>query len=128
MMPVLAGSTSAGLQPSAVAAAVHMDRASASPRGPVATLELPLLQRMARARPPRRCFLPTMTGAPSTRLVVNTPAAVHGPSAAMRQRSDLPLALTPAVVAAARKPWEAVRERAGFLGGLGDMGGSKSEK
>src|SRR6059036_1808073 len=81
-----------------------MRLASSSPRVPVQALAQPEFAITARISPAWRARISrsTSTGAACTRLVVNTPAAVHGRSAASNARSGAPLGLSPHAVAA---PW-----------------------
>ena len=67
----------------------------------------PAFTTIARARPPARCSLERSTGAAWARLLVKTPAALHGVSATSSARSCRP-GLIPAGTAAARKPSGAV--------------------
>jgi hypothetical protein len=87
------------------------------PRGPVQALALPALATIARMWLAccSRISWSYSTGAALTRLVVNTPAALHGPSAATSARSSVvaPIALlvlSPQDTAAARKPRARVKE------------------
>ena len=75
--PVEHARTSAASTPSAAAAAETTDRASASPRSPVAAFAWPLLTSTARPSTARRCARGSgATGAAATRFVVNRPATV----------------------------------------------------
>src|SRR5262249_5133646 len=110
MTPVELTRTSRGEQPTASATARHIASASRTPRAPVAELLMPLLHTIARATPAvaRRCRLLTITGAPTTRFVVKTPAAAHGTSATISARSGLPDGLIPQTPPAAVKPRQRV--------------------
>ena len=88
MTPVEATSTSSGWAPICSATRGHSLCASAIPRSPVAALELPELITMARAVDRGSRSRETLTGAPQTRFVVNTPAAEHGRSEANNARSS----------------------------------------
>src|SRR5699024_7913359 len=88
------------------------------PSSPVATLAPPELSTTARALPPRATSRLHCTGAPTTRLVVNTQAATCcGPSLTTRARSGLPEGFSPAVIPAARKPCGEVTVTARLLRG-----------
>ena len=79
---------------------------SRKPGEPVQALAPPELRITASTRPSLTTCRLQVTGAASTRLLVNTAAAWwSGPSLTTRARSDRPLALSPAVTPAARKPW-----------------------
>src|SRR4051794_474851 len=75
-----------------------------SPQVPVAALALPALTTTARTRSEGTRARSHFTGAAQTRLVVNVPAAAHGPSATKTARSNPPDGLIPARVAPARNP------------------------
>src|SRR5262249_15327632 len=110
MTPVELTRTSRGEQPTASATARHIASASRTPRAPVAELLMPLLHTIARATPAvaRRGRLLAITGAPTTRFVVKTPAAAHGTSATINARSGLPDGLIPQTPPAAVKPRQRV--------------------
>ncbi len=72
------------------------------------TLAHPLLTMQAPSRPARICSRPTITGAPTTLLVVNTAAAAAGVRDASIAKSGLPDALMPQAIAPARNPFGAV--------------------
>src|SRR3954454_5811351 len=115
MTPVEATRTASALQPSASAARVAVRRAFRSPCAPVAALALPALITMARIASEGTRARSQRTGAAQTRLVVNIPAAAHGPSAASTARSSPPDGLIPALTAAARKPAGIERGTCSFI-------------
>ena len=86
--PVEQTSTSSGEQSSRLATSAVIQRASSSPRVPVQALALPELMTTPRAVERGSRDRETFTGAPHTRLVVKTPTAVEGPSAANSARSS----------------------------------------
>jgi hypothetical protein len=102
--PVDATKTSSGAIPSLRAAASHIVWAFRMPASPVATLAMPEVTTMARARPPRTCARETMTGAPGTVLRVNIAAAAQGRSEKSSPTSSRSGSsyLTPACTAPAR--------------------------
>ncbi len=76
-----------------------------NPRDRVHALAPPELRTTARARPSPTAVRLQVTGAASTRFVVNTPAATsRGPSFTTRARSGRPEAFNPAVTPAAAEP------------------------
>ena len=78
--------------------------ASASPRAPVAALACPLLTTTAVPRPAAIRPRVSVTGAATTRFVVNRPATVVPGAPTSRPRSAAPLGFTPALTPAARNP------------------------
>ena len=103
--PVEQTSTSSGEQSSRFATSAVIHRASSSPRVPVQALALPELTITARAVARGKRERETFTGAPHTRLVVKTPTAVDGLSAANSARSSFEdPGLMPQATPAARKP------------------------
>src|SRR5690606_22277863 len=83
--------------------------ASWKPAAPVAAFAPPELRTTASRRPSAIAWRLQMTGAATTRLDVNTPAAVNwGPSLTTSATSGLPEALRPAVTPAATNPWGCV--------------------
>ena len=103
--PVEATSTPELEMPSAAAVASTIDHASRRPLDPVQALALPELVTIACAAPDWICARLTVTGAATTRLVVNTPAAVAGRSEASRARSALPLRFMPQAATPAENPF-----------------------
>ena len=77
MTPVEATIISSGEMPKAFAARALISSAISMPFA-LQVLALPLLQITAWAMPLDRCFFVTVRGAPLTRLVVYTAAALHG--------------------------------------------------
>src|SRR5579871_5124598 len=103
MRPVAHSSTASGGTPSSRAASAVDASTARSPAAPVQALALPAWISTAAARPARSRRRETVTGAATTRLPVNTPAATTGRSAAMSATSG-PRALSPARTPAKRKP------------------------
>ena len=102
--PVDATSTCEDGTPSAAPASATIVQALSRPAVPVQALAEPELVTIARARPPWIWARLTVTGAATTRLVVNTPAAVAGRSETSRVRSDLPLRFMPQAATPAANP------------------------
>ena len=104
MIPVEEGKTSSKMQPKLSAAATQVATQPSMPGAPLAQLALPELTSTAATRPPvaARCRRPTVTGAATTRLVVNMAAPTAAPTAPPASRataiarSRLPLDLIPA--------------------------------
>ena len=106
MIPVEEGKTSSKMQPKLSAAATQVATQPSMPGPPVAQLALPELTSTAATRPPvdARWRRPTVTGAATTRLVVNMAAPTAAvaippapaPVAIAIPRSRLPLDLIPA--------------------------------
>ena len=78
MTPVEATSTRSSGMRRCLATISVISRASRTPCSPVATFEQPLDATMAWATPLRIRSRVTLTGAPTIRFVVKTPAAVAG--------------------------------------------------
>src|SRR5208337_510918 len=97
-----------GWRPNSLAAARALSLAVCMPLRPVQALALPEFTSTARQRPwlSARFCRERSTGAASTRLVVNRPAAVvAGASQRIKAKSSSPCAfLIPAAIAAPRKP------------------------
>ena len=108
MTPVEARSTCSGSHPNIWETMSQVSRATARPGSPVAALALPELTATAWTRPQLsapRCSRHTVTGAAQNRLVVNTPAALTGRSAASSAKSARSgLRRKPAWMPAALKP------------------------
>src|SRR5918994_1772738 len=85
--------------------------AAAMPGRPVQAFALPLLIKMARPTPWRRCRRSRATGAATARLVVNTPPMGPLRSDTTSARSRPPAFLMPQCRPAARKPRGAVMPR-----------------
>ena len=83
MIPVEEGKTSSKMQPKLSAAATQVATQPSMPGAPLAQLALPELTSTAATRPPvaARCRRPTVTGAATTRLVVNMAAPTAALSA-----------------------------------------------
>ena len=80
-------------------------QASSRPAVPVQALAQPELVTTACAVPVCTCARLTVTGAATTRLVVNTPAAAAGRSETSRARSALPLRFMPQALMPAANPF-----------------------
>src|SRR3954462_11265102 len=93
--PVEATSTSPRGTERASAVTSTIRHASRRPTAPGQAFALPELVTIARALAAWICARLTGTGGATTRLVVNTPAAVAGRSDATRARSALPLRFMP---------------------------------
>jgi hypothetical protein len=104
--PVEQTSMSAAGQPSRRATSAVIHSASARPRSPVQAFELPELMTTPRAVARGTLDRETLTGAPCTRFVVNTPAAEAGTSETNSDRSNTwGSFLIPQCRPAARNPW-----------------------
>ena len=107
--PVEQTATSPASIPSAAAVAPAMAWASVRPGCPVQALAPPEFRTTARSCPLATASRDHLTGAATTRLRVNTPAAANrGPRLATTARSRRPLALMPDATPAAANPWGAV--------------------
>ena len=93
--PVEATSTCSRGTSSAMAAVSTISQASARPPSPVQALARPELVTIARAVPERIWVRLTITGAATTELSVNTPAAEAGDSESTSARSAAPSAFMP---------------------------------
>src|SRR5262249_20287436 len=80
-------------------------------------LAQPELATTARTAPGRAASTSrsSVTGAATTRLVVKTPAAEHGRSEAISVRSSRPLAFSPQVTPAERKPGASANSASGTV-------------
>ena len=105
MRPVEQTTTSPAETPRTSATCSAVRCVSRKPWVPVQALAPPELRTTASTRPSATTWRDHVTGAASTRLVVKTAAAWwSGPSLTTSARSGVPLALSPAVTPAARKP------------------------
>ena len=131
MIPVEEGKTSSKMQPKLSAAATQVAMQPSMPGSPVAQLALPELTSTAATRPPvdARCRRPTVTGAATTRVVVNMAAPTAAPASrtTAMARSRLPLALIPARTAPHWNPAgraDAVNSALSFIPLLYQVGGA----
>ena len=131
MIPVDEGKTSSKMQPKLSAAATQVVTQPSMPGSPLAQLALPELTSTAATRPPvaARCRRPTVTGAATTRLVVNMAAPTAAPASrtTAMARSRLPLALIPARTAPHWNPAgraDAVNSALSFIPLLYQAGGA----
>src|ERR1700751_273973 len=106
MIPVEEGKTSSAGTPRTFAASRQTHSHPVMPERPVAQFALPELTMTARTRPRvlANDARPTVTGAATTRFVVNNAAAVAPSVTSGKARSGRPLTLMPAVRAAKENP------------------------
>ena len=103
MTPVEAIKISSSSHPTADAAIRAIDRASRSPRFPIATFEIPLFTTTPRVLPDFTRSRDTSTGAPTTVDCVKTAATLAFSSQTIKARSGA-FFLMPQWIPAARKP------------------------